>query len=110
MTPNMDQMTVFVDGKPELREVYSVTFGEGGRPVRTPVLAEDEQMRETVDGKIHIFKVQKSDPNRVVELRYEPGCGELPKYIVGFADGREREVDKGHFDFLRAEMEHKYDR
>lgn len=110
MTPSMDQMTVFVDGKPVLREVYSVTFRDSGQPVRTPVLADDEEMRATVDGQVHIFKVQKPNPSLVTELRYIPvGPSDCEKFIVGYADGSEHATSRDVWMGLRDEMERRYD-
>jgi hypothetical protein len=61
----VETMTVFVDGQPEQRAVDHIMRPESlikGKWVpnrlskRVPVLKEGEVIRETVDGKVHIFK------------------------------------------------------
>jgi len=80
------QMTVIVDGEQQLRHVHSVVKGHDGRWVQTPVLRDDEEMRSTVDGIVHIFKVPKSE-RFLSSVVADWNGGERQTYTAEYSDG-----------------------
>jgi hypothetical protein len=79
-----------------------------GRTRTVPRLRVGEEAHYTVDGGIVITTYPIPPSDYVTEIRFEPGSGEYPKYIVTYADGHEREVSKEYAESLHKEMEERH--
>uniref|UniRef100_A0AB39CE78 Uncharacterized protein n=1 Tax=Pseudomonas phage HRDY3 TaxID=3236930 RepID=A0AB39CE78_9VIRU len=80
-------MTVYVDGKPEQRELDHVEVVPRGKlPRLVPKLREDEEMRRTSDGKVIVFKTQKTE-RFLTSVIADWNGGEHQTYTAEYSDG-----------------------
>lgn len=102
---NQQMLNVVVDGKYEQRALDHVQVMPRGQMSRmVPVLRPGEEVQYTTGGGIIITTHAIPRSNFVTEIRFDPDGGQCPKYIVGYADGREEEVSKEYAEELRDQM------
>jgi hypothetical protein len=80
-------MIVYVDGKPEQRELDHVEVMPRGKlPQLVPKLREGEEMRRTSDGKVIVSKVQK--PARfLTSVIADSLTHDIRQYLAEYSDG-----------------------
>lgn len=99
-------LNVIVDGEYTQRVLDHVQVMPRGQMSRyVPRLRDGEEVHYTVGGGIVITQNAIPRSDFVTEIRFDPDGGQCPKYIVGYADGREETVSKEYAESLREEME-----
>lgn len=98
-------LNVCADGKFVQRPLDYVQVMPRGQMSRmVPQLKPGEEVHYTGGGGIIITSHPIPRSDFVTEIRFDPDGGQCPKYIVGYADGREEEVSKEYAEDLRDQM------